>query len=227
MIMGHYGVALAAKPMQRRLPLWLLCGAVQWLDICWAVLVMLGIEKFRIVPYLTEANWLDLYFIPYTHSVVGALLLSVLLGAVSAAFYAPRLRTFLVVAACSFSHWPLDWLVHIEDLPLFGNCCKTGLGLWRHLWISFPLELIFLWGGAFILARRVKAATSFRAAWLWVFVVALTLEECNVSFGWFGPFFTTPVAIGALSLAIYLIVALLAGLVGLTRTGEPIPLKAS
>lgn len=33
MFMGHYGVALAAKPVQRQIPLWLLFIAVQWLDV--------------------------------------------------------------------------------------------------------------------------------------------------------------------------------------------------
>ena len=41
MFIGHYGPALAAKPIEQRLPLWLLFLAVQWLDIGWSALVML------------------------------------------------------------------------------------------------------------------------------------------------------------------------------------------
>ncbi len=44
MFMGHYGVSFAAKPVEKRLPLWLLfiavqwlVIAVQWLDIGWSV----------------------------------------------------------------------------------------------------------------------------------------------------------------------------------------------
>ena len=182
MFMGHYGVSFAAKPAHRRLPLWLLFVAVQWLDIWWAVLV--------------------------------------LLGALSAPFFKPRGRTFLVVAVAAFSHWLLDLVVHIPDLPLIGNHYKVGFGLWRHLWLSFPLELVVLWGGALLYARYVKATSVWGAIWLWVFVAALTFEEINVSFGLVGPFFAEPAAIAALSLGIYLLVALLAGLVGLTRKTE-------
>jgi hypothetical protein len=80
MFIGHYGVALAAKPTQRRIPLWLLFIAVQWLDVVWSVLVMLGIEKLRIVKGFTEANAMDLYYMPYTHGLPGALVLSCALG---------------------------------------------------------------------------------------------------------------------------------------------------
>lgn len=221
MFMGHYGVSFAAKPAHQRLPLWLYFIAVQWLDVWWAVLVMLGVEKFRVVPGFTEAFSLDLYFIPYTHSLVGALVLSAVLGGLSALFFKPRARTFLIIALCAFSHWLADLIVHVPDLPLLDNAgVKVGFGLWRHLWISFPLELVVLWGGAFIYAHYVKAASAFRGMWLWVFVAFLTFEEVNVQFGLYGPFFATPAAIAALSLSIYLIVALLAGLVGLTR-GTP------
>jgi hypothetical protein len=224
MFMGHYGVSFAAKPADRRLPLWLLFIAVQWLDIWWAMLVMLGVEKFRIAPHFTEAMSLDFYYMPYSHSLAGALVLSILLGALSAAFLKPRLRTFLIIAAAAFSHWLLDLVVHVPDLPLIGNSDKVGFGLWRHLWISFPLELVVLWGGAFIYAHYVKAASAFHAAWLWIFVAAMTFEEVNVSFGLFGPFFPTPAAIAGLSLSIYLLIALLAALVDRTRrTNLPQP----
>jgi hypothetical protein len=217
MFMGHYSVSFAAAPAHRRLPLWLYFIAVQWLDIWWAVLTMLGIEKFRIVPHLTEAFSLDLYYIPYTHSLPGALALSALLGLLCALVFKPRGRTFLIMMACAFSHWLLDLVVHIPDLPLYDNSYKVGFGLWRHLWISFPLELVMLWIGAFIFAHYVKAASAFRAVWLWLFVGVLTFEEINVTFGLVGPFFADPKAIAALSLSIYLLIALLAGLTGLTR----------
>ncbi len=217
MFMGHYSVSFAAKPAHPRLPLWLLFIAVQWLDIWWAALTMAGIEKFRVVPHLTEAFSLDLYFIPYTHSLPGALALSVLLGAIAATAFKPRGRTFVIIALAAFSHWLLDLMVHIPDLPLWGDSFKVGFGLWRHLWISFPLELVVLWGGAAVYGHYVKAASAFRALWLWVFVATLTFEEVNVTFGLVGPFFADPKAIAALSLSIYLIIALLAGLVGLTR----------
>lgn len=118
---GHYGPSFAAKALdkERRIPLWLLFLAVQFVDILWAIFVLLGIEKVRIVPGITAASPLDLYYMPYTHSLVGALGWSLL------AFFAcqmiPQLRgvrTGCLVAGAVFSHWILDLIVHRPDLTL-------------------------------------------------------------------------------------------------------------
>ena len=76
MFVGHYGVSFAAKRVDRTVPLWVLFLAVQFLDILWAPCILLGIEKVRIVPGFTASNPLDLYYMPYTHSLVAALLWS-------------------------------------------------------------------------------------------------------------------------------------------------------
>jgi hypothetical protein len=76
MFVGHYGVSFAAKPVGNRVPLWVWFIAVQWLDVIWSVLVLTGIEKLRIVPGFTEANALDLYYMPYTHGLPGSIVLS-------------------------------------------------------------------------------------------------------------------------------------------------------
>lgn len=69
MFVGHYGISFAARVVVGRVPLWVWFIAVQWMDIVWSVLVLLGIEKLRIVPGYTEANSLDLYYMPYTHGL--------------------------------------------------------------------------------------------------------------------------------------------------------------
>jgi len=47
---GHYAVSYAVKAADRRLSLGLLFLAVQAVDVAWAVLVLAGVEKVRIVP---------------------------------------------------------------------------------------------------------------------------------------------------------------------------------
>jgi hypothetical protein len=49
MFVGHYGVAFAAKKADASIPLWVLFLAVQGLDVIWAPLVLLGIERRRAV----------------------------------------------------------------------------------------------------------------------------------------------------------------------------------
>lgn len=148
MFVGHYGVAFAAKGIDRRTPLWILFIAVQMLDVLWAPLVLLGIEKARIVPGITASNPLDLYYMPYTHSLPAALVWS------AGAFVAYRFwrradgtRAALLLALAVFSHWPLDFLVHRPDLPLYDDTAKVGLGLWNRPVLAFLLETSLLFGG--------------------------------------------------------------------------------
>jgi hypothetical protein len=91
-------------------------------DVVWAKLVFLGVEKVRIVPGFTETNPLDLYYMPYTHSLVAAV------AWFAAAAIAYRLivrrstsRASLLVGCAVFSHWILDFVVHRPDLPLYDD----------------------------------------------------------------------------------------------------------
>ena len=114
MLVGHYGVAFAAKPVGKHVPLWVWFIAVQWLDVIWSLLVLMGIEKLHIIRGFTEANALDLYYMPYTHSLPGSIGLSLIFGGIVAMFTkANRWATILLVAAASFSHWLLDLVAHV------------------------------------------------------------------------------------------------------------------
>jgi hypothetical protein len=73
MFVGHYGPGFAIKSSDRSIPLWLLFIAVQFVDVLWGVFVLLGVEKVRIVPGITATNPLDLYYMPYTHSLVATI----------------------------------------------------------------------------------------------------------------------------------------------------------
>lgn len=179
MFIGHYGPAFAAKPAHRALPLWVLFVAVQWVDFGWSALVLLGVEKARVVPGFTEASPLDLYFMPYTHGLPGAVVLSVAFGALVMPFLpkGARRRAFLVASAAALSHWFCDLLVHVPDLPLWGDGgAKVGLGLWRHAAISVPLEIASLVAGAVVYARALGLRGRGRAA-LAGFVAALGAVE--------------------------------------------------
>jgi len=126
MFVGHYGLSFAAKRGDAEVPLWVLFLAVQLLDVAWAPLVLIGIEKLRIVPGITASNPLDLYYMPYTHSLVAAALWS----AAAAALYGLVARqsggrAALVVGVAVFSHWVLDFLVHRPDLPLYDDSSKV------------------------------------------------------------------------------------------------------
>ena len=207
MLVGHYGVAFGAKPAVPAVPLWVYFIAVQWLDVIWSVLVLLGVEKLRIVPGFTEANPYDLYFMPYTHGLLGAIVLSLALGAVVAAFVSrQRGRALLIVSAAAFSHWLLDLIVHTPDLPLYDNSNKVGFGLWRHVAISFPLEIAVLLAGTWYFARRLPPADQ-RGHWaLRIFTVALIALQIYATFG---PPPSSQTAMAVMALGLYAVLAAL------------------
>lgn len=154
MFVGHYGVSFAAKKAEQSIPLWVLFIAVQFLDVLWAPFVLLGIEKVRIVPGITATNPLDLYYMPYTHSLVAAIFWS----CAGAVFYQivarpSRRQASVIIGLAVFSHWVLDLIVHRPDLPLYDNAAKVGLGLWNAPALAFSLEGALLFGGIWLLLR--------------------------------------------------------------------------
>jgi hypothetical protein len=208
MFVGHYGVAFAAKPVGKQVPLWVWFIAVQWLDVIWSILVLMGIEKLHIVPGFTEANALDLYYMPYTHSLPGSIVLSLIFGGIVAVFTnGNRLATILLVAAASFSHWVLDLVVHTPDLSLYDNAAKVGFGLWRHVALSFPLELIVLGFGAWLCARMNTFASTKGRYVFWGFVLFLATLQIYANFG---PPPSSPDAMAITALTFYVVLALLA-----------------
>lgn len=113
MFLGHHGASFAAGAADRRRSLWFLFVAAMLVDGPWAVLVLLGVEKLSLVPGITASDPLDLYDMPYTHSLGAAVAWSAL------AFTATRVwlgsaatRSAVIVALVVFSHWALDFVVH-------------------------------------------------------------------------------------------------------------------
>src|SRR5258708_24902072 len=140
MFVGHYGPSFAAKALKQSIPLWILFIAVQWVDVMWSVLVLLGIEKVRIVPGITATNPLVLYYMPYTHSLLATILWS--LGAVLAYRAIPKLGSWVtagIVGAAVFSHWVLDLLVHPPGLPLYAATLAARPCVCDHPVLSFPV----------------------------------------------------------------------------------------
>ncbi|HZC68723.1 MAG TPA: hypothetical protein VE201_08910 [Nitrospirales bacterium] len=180
MFVGHYSISFAAKKGDPSVPLWILFIAVQLLDVAWAPFVLLGIEKVRIVPGITASNPLDLYYMPYTHSLVAAILWSLAAFVVYRFAVPSSSKTApLIIAAAVFSHWILDFIVHRPDLPLYDNTAKVGLGLWNHPVAAFGLETVLLFGGMWLYLRTRPA----RRAAIVVFGVIMLAVQAYVFFG--------------------------------------------
>jgi membrane-bound metal-dependent hydrolase YbcI (DUF457 family) len=202
MFVGHYGVSFAAKKAEPSIPLWVLFIAVQLLDVLWAPFILLGIEKVRIVPGITASNPLDLYYMPYTHSLVAAIGWSVVafLG-FRFAIRTASTRAASIVGVAVFSHWVLDFLVHRPDLPLYDNTAKVGLGLWNFPAVALGLEAVLLFGGMWLYFRLGMAR---RTAMLVFGVVMLAIQ----AYIFFGPPPASDKAAAATALVSYAVFAI-------------------
>ena len=199
MFVGHYGVSFAAKRAEPAIPLWVLFIAVQLLDVLWAPFVLLGIEKVRIVPGITASNPLDLYYMPYTHSLVAAIVWSVVAFLVYRAVRPAPARAAAIVGLAVFSHWVLDFLVHRPDLPLYDNTAKVGLGLWNLPALALGLEGLLLFGAVWLYLRH----TARRTAMLAFGVVMLAIQ----AYVFFGPPPASDKAAAATALIAYAVFA--------------------
>ncbi len=216
MFVGHYAPAFAAKRADRTIPLWTLFIAVQFLDVLWAPFVLLGIEKVRIVPGITKVSPLDLYYMPYTHGLIGAIVLSFLFAIAYQLLARPASsRSSVITGLAVFSHWVLDLLVHRPDLPLWRDTAKVGLGLWNAPAIEISLEVVLLLGSIWWCFRENLS----RAKGTFMFGVVLSLIQIG---SYFSPPPSSDKAIAAQAIAAYIVFAIVIWWLQDRKTSAPI-----
>ena len=215
MFVGHYGPSFAIKSTQRSIPLWSLFIAVQLLDVGWSVLVFLGVEKVRIVPGITASNPFDLYYMPFTHSLLAALTWSV--AVILLARLSLGVRKWagsLWLGAAVFSHWVLDVVVHRRDMPLYDDTAKIGFGVWNYPIIALSLEALLLFGGMIMYIRKTKPVNAVGRFGPPIFGVLMSAIQ---SYVFFGPPPASPNSAAATALISYLVFAAVAYWLDLNR----------
>ena len=160
MFVGHYSSAFVGKALAPRVPLWVLLIAAQLVDVAWALFVLFGIERFSLDPSL-PSNPLVLEYMPFTHSLVGAIAWGVLGGAIVLATpsLGGTLRAAVIAGLVVVSHWVLDLVVHRPDLTILGGDPKLGFALWNLPFIAFVVEIALLVATAAFYAGTTAPAT--------------------------------------------------------------------
>ncbi|MXO85193.1 hypothetical protein GRI38_04040 [Altererythrobacter aurantiacus] len=211
MFIGHWAPALAVAASSRRAPqLGFLFVAAQLTDFAFFFFALIGLEHLRIVPGMTAMNPLDLYHLPYTHSLLGTAF-----WATGFAALVWRLNRDMVGAILAgsvvLSHWFVDFLVHRPDLTLAGGPARFGLALWDVPVAAIALELSLVAAAFAFYLKRTKGPPIPAFTLL---VLMLVLQAVN----WFGP---PPESADApfllAGLAAFTLVALVAWWVGKTR----------
>jgi len=180
MFIGHWAPALAAAAASRKAPpLALLFIGAQLIDWAFFAFLLLGVEHMRVTPGISAMNPMDLYHMPYTHSLLGAAAFAGAVWLARSLLLRDKVGA-LIGATVVLSHWFLDLLVHVPDLTLAGSPPKLGLGLWNHPWIEMPLELGLTFGALWWYWKARNPALPRVVA---LAGVLLLLQAIN----WFGP----------------------------------------
>jgi len=176
---GHLGVGLALKRVDRRLNAGWLVLAAYLLDILLGIFVLMGLEQVHVPPDLPARHYL-LYTFPWSHGLAASLGWSVAAALVTLAVVrgsaaARRLAAFTIGAAV-FSHFLLDALVHVPELPVAGpSSAKLGLGLWNHLPIALAVEAAIVIVGLVLYAGAGTAQTPIGRYGMPLFAGAITV----------------------------------------------------
>ncbi|MCU7496478.1 MAG: hypothetical protein HF314_15330 [Ignavibacteria bacterium] len=175
MFIGHYGAALAAKKFDARPSLGTMFLASQFLDLLWPALLFLGVEKVSVEPGNSAFTPLNFVYYPFSHSLFFTLIWAVIFGV----FYylkAKNLRSSFLLGILVLSHWVLDLLTHVPDLPLYpGSSIKLGLGLWNFVSLTVLVEGLIFIVGAFLYIASTKAENKKGSILLWSLLALLAV----------------------------------------------------
>lgn len=183
MFIGHYGLAFGVKKAAPQISLLTLFVAVEFVDILWPFLLLLNVEQVKVTPGITVVTPFDFVHYPYTHSLLMGIVWGLLYGMVYW-FFKKDVKSATIVGLAVLSHWFLDLVVHIADLPLTPfTSTKVGMGLWNSLGGTVILELIIFTIGAYLYYKGTKAINN-KGKWgFWLLVAFFLLTDFYNMFG--------------------------------------------
>ena len=170
MFVGHLALGFGAKRWVPAVGLGWLVAAVIGVDLLWPIFLLAGVERLRIVEGATAVNPFVFEHYPWTHSLLMGLAWGVLLGVIARG-RGIRAGDAVVVGALVVSHWLLDAVTHVPDLPLWpGISPRVGLGLWNSLVGTFAIEGAMWVAGiaVYLNARPVRGRRAAVAFWSFV-----------------------------------------------------------
>jgi hypothetical protein len=181
MFAGHLGAGLLLKRVEPKIGLGTLFFSVMLLDALLWIFIVLGIELIRVPNSFNRMADLQFDF-PYSHGLLASIAWSLAASIVFLALPRQTGRALFpagVIGLAVFSHFILDWVVHVPELPLAGrNSPLTGLGLWKtNLPLAWVVEIMIVSAGLAAYLSNTKLSRRRLASLLvmMVLVTALTI----------------------------------------------------
>lgn len=175
MFIGHFAVGLASKRAAPKASLGPLLAAPLLADLLWPLFLLLGWEQVRIVPGGRPFQVLQFTSYPWSHSLE----MDVLWGILFAGLYwtVTRYRAgALVIFLGVVSHWVLDAIVHVPDLPLtVTGGTRIGLSLWNSVPATVVVEYGLLAAGVWLYARTTRPRDRVGRWSFWALVALLAV----------------------------------------------------
>jgi len=164
MFAGHLAAGMVLKKMERRINLgWLFFAALAH-DSLLGIFTLFGLEQIHAEDY-AQTHYLTFTF-PYSHGLAASVVWSLLAFGITYAVLPrwnskERTQASTAMGLAVFSHFVLDWLVHIPEMPLLGNDSPMlGLGLWNNLPLALTLEVALVVIGFVFYILAVKPQTN-------------------------------------------------------------------
>ncbi len=175
MFIGHFAVGMAGKKIEPAISLGTLFLAAQFLDLLWPTLLLLDVEHVSIEPGVSKVTPLAFTDYPISHSLLVVLGWSIVFGVVYFLITKNKQGSILL-GALVLSHWILDVIVHIPDLPLYpGDSPKIGLGLWNSMTLTVLVEGIVFIAGILVYINT-KRTLNEKVNWrFWSLVIFLMI----------------------------------------------------
>jgi hypothetical protein len=167
MFIGHFAVGIAGRRLTPRTGLgwWMASG--MFLDMVWPVLVLLGLEHVQIVQSSNSFLTLEFTSYPISHSLIGAAAWAAIFAGVYR-LVKRRSDGALLLAGGVLSHWVLDVVSHLPDMPVLPGGPYIGLGLWKSSALTLVTESAMFFAAIAFYVRRGRPRLSF-----WVLVALL------------------------------------------------------
>ncbi len=212
MFAGHIGVGLALGRSERRVNVGAFVFAALLLDFVLWLFILLGLESVTILPNFTSTHQPEFVF-PYSHGLLAAFVWSFLAGIAAFLCYGKlgpaKIRAAAYVGVAVLSHWFLDALVHVPELPIAGeNSAKVGLGLWQSMPTALAIEAFIALGGLwlFVVGTKLSGPKKLLLAVFVLLVLVSTIAGMTIA-----PAPPSGGAMAASSLVTIVIVCALAG----------------